>query len=370
MVGLTAFGGWHPLREIVGSFAVVCVSLMLITQLVRRTIPARLQAPAILIDTLLLFSLAQTDSWLAGFQFAWYVMDAGVIATILLLHGERLGPGRLVAAGTAAFVATFSSADGLLALPLGFVLLALRSPRPNRALAGWLAFSAVTLALFAYGSTAFSEKPTTATVPQAPWDSVVYPFVYLGGPLAAWAGTQASAIAGFAGLGLVVALTLRAFRVRRSAPRAFADSLPWGALALYAVLSAILTGHGRVGLGVGQALSERYTVVASLLWVALAGLAAQWYDALEGGTRNVRAWAAGATLLVAAAAFVYTQAVAPPWAATLAAARRTGLRAVRHLPTASDADLQTLYPDPNYVRLLLPQLESIGQAPFARPAAN
>jgi hypothetical protein len=369
MVGLTAFGGWHSLREMVCSFAVTCLSLILIIELVRRTIPAALQAPAILIDTLLLFSLVQADSWLAGFQLAWYVMDCAVVVMVWLLSDERLGTGRVIAAGVAAFVAAFSGIAGLLTLPLGLALLAFRSPRPYRALVAWLVFSAATLALYISGN-ALAGKPSTAYVAQGAWDIVLYPLAYLGSPLAEWAGPFVSAATGFAGLALFVAFAWRAFRLRRSTPRAFAGAAPWLALALYAILSAILTGFGRVGLGVGEALAGRYTILAALLWVGLAGLAAPWYESARVSRSNVATWGARAVLLVAFAGFIGSQVKAAPFAAGSAAARRTGLLAVRHLPAASDADLQTLFPDPNYVRTLVPQLESIGQAPFARPAAN
>src|SRR5207249_5577776 len=45
--------------------------------------------------------------------------------------------------------------------------------------------------------------------------------------------------------------------------------LPWLLLALYALLSGMVTGIGRSGFGKAQALSSRYTTISSLFWVSV-----------------------------------------------------------------------------------------------------
>ena len=52
--------------------------------------------------------------------------------------------------------------------------------------------------------------------------------------------------------------------------------LPWLALVLYAILSAAATGVGRLGFGVNQALSSRYTTFSTLFIISGLLIAIFW----------------------------------------------------------------------------------------------
>jgi hypothetical protein len=78
------------------------------------------------------------------------------------------------------------------------------------------------------------------------------------------------------GLVLVcVPVVLCLLLVRRSHSE-LAAMLPWLALALQAVICAGATGIGRLGFGARQAMSSRYSTVASLLLLAALVSAARW----------------------------------------------------------------------------------------------
>ena len=70
----------------------------------------------------------------------------------------------------------------------------------------------------------------------------------------------------FAGLALLA--------TRRQGLRTISPYLAWGA---YAILSAMITGVGRVEFSAYQALSSRYITISSLLWIAIFVLAALIY---------------------------------------------------------------------------------------------
>ena len=114
---------------------------------------------------------------------------------------------------------------------------------------------------------------------------------------------------------------------------------PWYALAAYPVLCAAATAYGRGGFGVDQALTGRYTTIASLAWVAAAGLAAGRLS------RHTRPLTRTQTRAVVAGAIVFGYAVVAnnlhgwsEWkksAALLTTARANCSRAIRPCPRTS-----------------------------------
>ena len=98
-----------------------------------------------------------------------------------------------------------------------------------------------------------------------------------------------------AGLATVGAFALSAASVVRRSRSDFERLLPWCTLALFALLSATVTGVGRVGFGAEQALTSRYATIAGLLLLAtVVALALLW----EQRARTAESVSRGSRLLV------------------------------------------------------------------------
>ncbi len=220
------------------------------------------------------FSMAQWQNWFLGWQMQIFMSLLATLGVLLLLsprttregHGGPRptlpGPSwfRFILSMALATVATCSFANGMVAWPLGLLLLLLCEPAPRRprmALA-WCGVGGLVAAGYLYGY----HPPDYHAAPLAflhhPLTFALYVLVYLGQPVAGFSLPLAMG-AGAIGLALWLWRTCRA-------PRANALYL---ALGLYTLMSALITAGGRVEFGVEQAMSSRYITLATPLWIAL-----------------------------------------------------------------------------------------------------
>jgi hypothetical protein len=98
---------------------------------------------------LLLFSFVQFQNTLWGFQMAWYLVTLG-LGLVLFLQDRPILTGWVFAGAiAAAVVASFSSLQGLLIWPVGFLLLYIRH-RSSGFLLVWLASATIMFAAYFY----------------------------------------------------------------------------------------------------------------------------------------------------------------------------------------------------------------------------
>jgi len=265
MLGLARWTDWNVNYESAASVVCAVASYGLLLRLAagtaRRTgVPWPALAPWL---ALLVFSTAQWENWLWGWQLQIPMNVLAVVATVVLLSATELRRTCLVGAIAAGVVASYSFSSGVLCWGVGLVVLWSRAVAPTRGvLAAWIAAAALTLGSYAY---AYEAPPYShALVENLP---VLPGFVahYLGAPVAGFSPALA-AVAGFlalAGLGIVVGTWKGEDRAWRG---------PWIALALYATGNAVLTAIGRANLGFESALASRYVTFSQLAWVAVAAL--------------------------------------------------------------------------------------------------
>ena len=140
----------------------------------------------------------------------------------------------------------------------------------------WTASAVVAVAAF-FGGYALPGYVDPPSEPTQFLDWGQYALLYLGSPVATWLGPPPwiglVTVCGAIGLFATVAILLISLRARldRNAPALPTSWLAGVGLSTWAVGSAFMTGWGRLSLGgPEQALTSRYTSVASLLWVGLA----------------------------------------------------------------------------------------------------
>lgn len=260
----------------------------------------------------LVFSWAQMENWVWGWQFQIFLSTLAVVWGVVMLSGRRPSWVRFGAAAVFGIVASYSFANGLLywiaALPA--VAGCANASRQTRAVRTLIWLTGALLVFESYLSFYFTPGESSPS----PWAALDHPLafggyavLYLGGPMTgliappAWHGTDwpvtwvqfVPGALGLAGFALLLGLLIVKHRV------SFASLAPWLALAGYAACGAIVTGAGRVGFGLGHALTSRYMAISMLFWCALAGLAALWRGQIpdpKPPTPNVRRFAAFAAL--------------------------------------------------------------------------
>jgi hypothetical protein len=271
MVLLAFASGWNVhLEMFVGaSIAVATLGLVLAVASRDGSPPALFNVTGILCAGFML-SISQWENWLWGFQIAWFLTNFCLLLAIALItipQGVAV-PMRLLLAGLACLVASFSSAHGLFSwVALVPVVVALPGSVRQRAMRAllWAAVFFVVAAIYLSGYEKPVHHPSLTTFLSSPNLAVSYFLTLLGnvvGPPAISARIS----------GLVLLINFMAFSVywvlhlKRSIALSMA---PWLAIGWFTVCFSAITTIGRSGFGVEQAASSRYISVSVLLLVAL-----------------------------------------------------------------------------------------------------
>ncbi|HEY0170480.1 MAG TPA: hypothetical protein VGB98_05625 [Pyrinomonadaceae bacterium] len=320
-VALGRLTGWNVRAEMLACLLLACVAALGVRRLAARTSDgASGGGPLFLLASLLVFSPLQYENWLFGVQVVYFVPGACVTWGLVAAYSGRLGTRACVAVcACLAAVATFSSANGVVCwLVLPPAILAARREARGGAARRWLplwgACLALCLAVYVYGYSTPAGHPAPSLAAARPADALVYFLALSGGalalgprPLVVAVSVGACALAAYA---FACAYILR----HRGDAALLRQAGAWAALGAYTVVTAAMVTAGRLGFGVAQSLSSRYTTFTLYLLVALVYLLPRVaaHAARRGGRLagrellSKRLGAAAAVLLVLAhaAAFV------------------------------------------------------------------
>lgn len=250
----------------VGTFAVLAYQL--------RAASKSVGDPEILwllpILSVFLFSASQYENWswegrVGKLLALWSIITALVVlATPPFFHWAKVHWAWMLGV-----LATYSYSTGLVLWPLGAWVLSNNSFRDaaekRRALSLWTVYGGIVILLYFYK---FHSPPGFEThrvsLLEQPSAYLWYVLSYLGTPL--WSHHLLGAVwASLFGLG-VFAVMCRELRRQRSGT--FQVLVFYVSLGLFSIGSALLTGVGRVGYGIEQAMSSRYIAFAQFLWIA------------------------------------------------------------------------------------------------------
>jgi hypothetical protein len=214
----------------------------------------------------LMLSLGQSGDTLFGFQLAWYLILLALAAAIFLLDSHRLSWFGLLGAVGMAAIGSYSSLEGILIWPAGFLVLLLKH-RPRPFLLTWLASAIVTTFVYFYHFHFYGiGSGGSGYVFAHPW-SVVEFFLFnvgdtLGKPLAQ---SPAASDPLIVVIGVTVLLLAAAsLIVYGRSPRP--SKSPVGpALICFGVLFAVTVTLGRSHLGLSAASQSRYVTFNLLI---------------------------------------------------------------------------------------------------------
>jgi len=193
---------------------------------------------------------------------------------VLLAH-ETFRWRRFAAAACLGIVATYSFADGLLFWPIGLlILLIVLAGKTERktGIIGWMTIGTLTLWTYLYHYHKPEAHPPLGLIFKMPVEYAAYVFKYIGSICAQGLGgdTAGDGVLAFIfGLAGTVTLGWAGWMLARKQIANSRTLLPWFAMSLYSVGSALITGVGRLGFGSDQALSSRYCTMETPLWVSL-----------------------------------------------------------------------------------------------------
>jgi len=277
---LSAAGGHWDVREQM-MLSVICCWLTAagIFILLRRS-QLRIGAIAVCfwLAVLAIFTPAKFELWIFASGFPSFLPALFLVAALVVIGTDRMGTAwKFILCATLATASSFSLPNGLLAWGLTFpiVLLAESIPRWRTWLLAWMGTTAICAVIFFWGY----QKPVdlTAFAPAISWKEYAgFTLEFLGGSLGyAWKDRPALAALLFGLVELAIFGAAIAYCVRQIRDRVFiAKTLPWFALALHSIGSAVLAALGRVGYGASYALASRYVTFSIYLTVATIALVA------------------------------------------------------------------------------------------------
>lgn len=266
---------WDVRYEMLFSLALACLTSLCIYRMGTETIGGDRVGRGwlLLISNVLIFSTIQYMNWLSGIQIIYFMpvacLTAGLWAGVSRLD-TRI---KILLCMSLATVSTFSSANGMLCWVLLLPVLVKVDPRRFRLsknpwwLLLWVAGFAGCGALYFYGYQKPAGIPSTSESLLHPVRAVAYFLSVMGAPLAV-GRIHAAVIIG----AVLVALDAAAWVWFLKLPPGDSSATPmlvWLMLGGYSCGTGVLVTVGRVGFGVEQSLSSRYTTFTLYLIVAL-----------------------------------------------------------------------------------------------------
>lgn len=265
-LGLISISRWNTFYELFASWAFILLTWLTLWDLLRITFGVELKKlikPFVVVNSIMLFSLAQGENFIWGWQLHWFMSNFfGIFSIWALARWKGLWRGILVAS-LAAFVTTYSIATGQFLWGLGLLVLILeRKTWKPRQILFWAIAGALSIGLYFY-PIKYQSRNIFAFV-DTPFTFAQFIFVSLGSHFGAM-DLDLSFLCGVCGL-LMFGISL-AFLWRRGSTWGF-KILPWTALAIYGLLSVISTAIGRAqGTAWQHPLVSRYSIFAVLFWI-------------------------------------------------------------------------------------------------------
>ncbi len=278
MLGLARLTGWNIRCEMAVNVLLAAGILVILVRQTNKTARklgmTRLPwaMPAL---SLVVFSITQYQNWLWGWQIQMLLNLLVVLGGIVVLAGEPFGWRRFAAAALLGIVASFSFANGVLFWPIGlFLLLAVPIGGRQRmaAIAGWLLISALTVGAYFHHYRSSEGHPPWYCLFHQPLTYVAYLLKYFGnffGQHGVGDIPTDGDIALAAGLVGIMAMGWAAGVLLRGKIADFRTLLPYFAMSLYSVITALVTGVGRLGFGSDEATFSRYCTMMVPFWASL-----------------------------------------------------------------------------------------------------
>ncbi|HVF72202.1 MAG TPA: hypothetical protein VM940_11400 [Chthoniobacterales bacterium] len=226
---------------------------------------------------LTLFSPLPYELWILASGFPSFLPLLFLTTTLAVIRAPIARVWQFIICAVLATASTFTLAHGQLLWGLTFpvLLISERGPRWRSWLVAWITTAAVCVGIYFWGYQKPTELPRFGPAVSL-LEYVSFILQFLGGGLAYSMLKRPGTAAIIFGLAQLIVLGWSiVYAIRRVRNRQFlAKVMPWFALVLYAIGSAVLAALGRVEYGASYALASRYVPFSIGLTLGLIGLVA------------------------------------------------------------------------------------------------
>ena len=278
-VALGRLTSWNVKYEMLISFFLSCLICFNVYYLQRLTVyDDQLQRPLMFfVSNIFIFSPIQYENWLFGVQIIYFIPILCITTCIIVIYSKLKTILKFFICMCLSSISTFSSANGILCWIVVFPILALSKPRNELAskkyyLIAWIISFILNISVYLYKYQTPSQHPSLSMPISHPLDALIYFLAFLGGlPVLGVYQTYSVALSSIIGMVLITIFLIAypsIFRISKTSCQTYA-LYAWLAIAAYSLLTAIIATFARLGFGVHQALSSRYTTFSLYIIVSL-----------------------------------------------------------------------------------------------------
>lgn len=269
---LAKLTNWDIRLEIYISLMLSVLRLPLLALLLKKHL-GQSHPLALIAASFLIFSLSQYHVWLGGVYSAWHFSALFSMGAIFVLGYFKPSWYALAAAALLSIAASFSLGSGVAIFPVVTITLWMFGYRHWSFYAFWIGITALIL-ITGYSETqAQAPSNQAAATSQSLWDQidfiVRFTLTWLGGPLTIAFNGNLALLMGLVGLGFTSLNAAYVFFRQQNR----LNLAPWLTLSGIAMVNALTVYlKYRQSIVLGQALRERYILLANSLWIALIAL--------------------------------------------------------------------------------------------------
>jgi hypothetical protein len=267
---------WNVRYEMLASLLLACLVSFNIYRISRVTITGTQKRLWLLAAAnLLIFSPVQYENWLFGIQVIYLVPIACLTTSLSVAYSDLSANAKMTIGVLLSIVSTFSSANGILCwmlvLPVLLVVCDWRKRFVPFVIAGWTALCLLSLSFYMYGYRIPEWHPSLTEALDHPARALAYLAAFLGAPLAPGAGVRRLAAAiPIGAITSILFLGACVYLWARFADRSLRKRMiVFIALGVYSLGTGLMVMPARLGFGIPQALSSRYSTFSLYLLVSL-----------------------------------------------------------------------------------------------------
>ncbi len=272
-IGLASLTRWDVRYEMFTMFFMACLISINIYRLNKLTVGGNLTRLLIivLISNILIFSPVQYENWLWGIQLIVFIPILCITSCILISYSSMTAREKFFVCILLSTISTFSYANGLLCWIVVSPVLALNtlSDLKSKKWLGlaWILAFIFNITVYFYNYQKPTHHPGFSYAVTHPIQSINYFLSFLGSPLA-FGKFNTAKLVGLALITIFTCICIYLFKFRRERTLWY-KMIGWLMIASYTISSAFITTGGRVGFGISQSLSPRYTTFSLYLTIAL-----------------------------------------------------------------------------------------------------
>jgi hypothetical protein len=273
MLLLARLSHWQISWELASNFVLAGITSFAIAWRARQVLqtPTLLFAPIV---TVFIFSAAQFECWLWGFEMVTFMNITAAVAGMAFLTSPVENRFTFPAALAVGVVSCYSFANGFAYWPAAGIALCLNPAirRRRMKIICWLITALLTAAVFMIHYHLPQWSAPANVIAHSPGRCLAFFLVYLGNPVFALHHTSAALAAVVA----IIIFATASIAILQSPGFDRGRIQFFWSLAAYVLLSGALISSGRANFG--QAISPRYITTTCLFWISLCGVLCLLYE--------------------------------------------------------------------------------------------